>query len=86
MQGELDLSKVHVPAGMVVVSHGEFWAYIMAATIDIMPRNTAPHYTDWETRDRRAIGRSYPGWKNPGDERGYMLAESARASLRKAAA
>lgn len=36
---------------------------------------TSPHehHCEWRTRNRRLIGKSYPGYKEPGDPKKYEL-------------
>lgn len=62
-----------IPAGMVQVTADEFYAAV--GPLDVHP--SVLHSTEfcvWELRDRRVVGRSYPGWKNPGDPQAYMVA------------
>jgi hypothetical protein len=63
--------------GMVVVSEDEFFRRLYADPRDIMPSVRNPEFTIWETKDRWVWGRSYPGWKNPGAEKVYMVKEAA---------
>jgi hypothetical protein len=68
---------------VISVSKEEFFAYVGAR--DIVSSVAHEDYTTWETRQRVEVGRSWPGWKNPGGEHRYMLTESAYAALGKAA-
>jgi hypothetical protein len=59
---------------MTVVSAEEFFALLKADPRDIMPRHAYPDYTTWEDqRTRQVVGRSLPGWRNPGEPKVYML-------------
>jgi hypothetical protein len=63
-----------IPAGMVEVRQDEFYAGIKNISGDPMPSvDDSPFYSAWKTRQGRVIGRTYPGWKNPGDPSAYML-------------
>ena len=65
------------PAGFVVVDEQEFFAKI--GPIDVHPSARMPFFTTWEMRDRRVIGWSFPGWKNPGAlPKVWALAKPAR--------
>jgi cell wall-associated NlpC family hydrolase len=66
---------------MISVSKDEFFSYV--GPRDIVPSTANEDYTVWETRQRIEVGRSWPGWKNPGGEHCYMLTESAYATLGK---
>lgn len=63
-------------AGMVKVTEQEFFK-IMG------PRNVHPscsyskHYSSWrENSGRDEVGRSYPGYINPGDPEAYFVVDS----------
>jgi len=71
-----DPRPLQVPADMVIVSRDEFFAYVNPR--DIVLSNHDPNHTTWETRSRVVVGRTYPGWKNPGGERTYLLTKRAR--------
>lgn len=71
-------TTVPTPAGMVAVTQDQFFAYINPR--DVNPRCAAETYSDWETRDRLLVGRSFPGWKSSGDEEAYFLTLSARST------
>jgi hypothetical protein len=65
---------------MIIVSEEEFFAYVGG------PRNVHPraeeNFSSWEiVSTRELVGRSTPGWKNPGGPRTYMLTEAAAASI-----
>lgn len=62
--------------GMVIVTKDEFYAAI--GPLDVHPSMLSPDFDSWELRDRTVIGRSYPGWRNPGEPHVYMLAAEAR--------
>lgn len=66
---------------MIEVTKDQFFAALYADKRDIMPRNTDPTYTDWETPHRHQFGRTYPGWKNPGDPKRYLLAQKPAAGV-----
>lgn len=59
------------PAGMKSVTKEAFYAHI--GPLDVVLNVNSPDYTVWEMRDRREVGRSYPGWKYPGRKRAYFL-------------
>lgn len=62
------------PADMVEVSYEEFFAVMNP--LDVHPSlSHSDAYSVWELRDRTVVGRSYPGWKNPGDPKHYFLAK-----------
>lgn len=63
--------QVPTPAGMRRVSKVEF--FDLVGPRDVTPYSGQPEYTTWETSDRVVIGRSYPGWRNPGDPKVYFL-------------
>lgn len=59
--------------GMTEVSREKFFAFLHEDSRDIMPSLTDPTFSNWETKDRQLIGRTYPGWRNPSDKSFYML-------------
>lgn len=59
------------PAGMRRVSKDEFYAFM--GPQDVHPSTLNPQFTVWELRNREVIGRSYPGWKNPGEPKAYFI-------------
>lgn len=66
------MTKPDAPTGMKEVSKDAFYAFI--GPRDIHPSVLhSTSYCAWEMRDRTIIGRSYPGWKNPGDTSAYFL-------------
>ena len=56
--------------GMREVTKAEFFA---AMRRDVHPNHGNPEVTVWETRSRDVVGKSLPGWKNPGGPRRYFL-------------
>lgn len=70
---DAERTVIEAPAGMVRVTQMEFFAAIAADSRDIMPTTMNPNFSSWETRNRAVVGRSYPGWRNPGDPKGYFL-------------
>jgi hypothetical protein len=68
---------------MIAVTQEEFFSYV--GPRDIVPSNANPEYTVWETRHRVEVGRSYPGWRNPGEPARYLLTEAAHSALKVAA-
>ncbi len=64
-----------IPPGFVQVTHEQFYAALRADSRDIMPTTNSETFSDWEVVGSRAVwGRSFPGWKNPGDDKAYFLA------------
>lgn len=64
-----------VPDGMTVVSSDKFYAVINP--LDVRPSVLhSPFFCVWELRDRTVVGRSWPGWKNPGEPASYALVNS----------
>lgn len=57
------------------VTQREFFAYV--GPRDIVCSHIHPDRTLWETRDRRLVGVSYPGWKNPGGAERWLLISEA---------
>lgn len=70
---------IKAPEGMVAVSQDVFFSYV--GPRDIVISNNSPSYGVWETRSRQTVGQTYPGWKNPRDEKAYFLTNAAFASL-----
>ncbi len=62
---------------LIEVSRDSFFEFLKRDPRDIMPSLTDPSYSNWETKGREVVGRTYPGWRNPGDEKKYLLIESA---------
>jgi hypothetical protein len=75
-------TSIPTPAGMALVTQGQFFAFLKQDPRDIMPRNIQPHETSWQTPQQTEVGRSYPGWKNPGDEEAWFLTDAAKATLK----
>ena len=60
--------------GFMTVSKEAF--FMIVGSQNVFPSNTFPEFTDWKTwkdGDFVVIGRSRPGWKNPGDKKVWML-------------
>lgn len=67
-----------VPAGMVQVTKEKFFAALYADRRDIMPTHENDSFTNWNVvHGGQAWGRSFPGWKNPGDAEAHFIIESA---------
>ena len=62
---------IETPLGMRPVTQEAFYAFV--GPRDIVSSVVNPLFTVWETRNRTVVGRTYPGWKNPGDEKAYFL-------------
>ena len=61
-----------VPKGMVVVTEEAFFARVGAGNIH--PSFDGKYATDWlEANSRRRVGRSLPGYVNPGEPKVWML-------------
>lgn len=73
-------TSVPAPAGMVAVTQDQFFAYV--GPRDIVTSLNDPTFTVWETRCREPVGRTYPGWKNPGGEEAHFLTQAAAAALK----
>lgn len=56
------------------VTKEEFFAAI--GLTNVHPSHNHEDYTLWETPDRRVVGKSLPGWKNPGDPKVWMLPDN----------
>lgn len=54
------------------VTQGQFFEAIANCSRDIV---TSPqeHHCEWRTRDRILVGKTYPGYKEPGDPKKYTL-------------
>ncbi|SDR54539.1 hypothetical protein SAMN05443245_7450 [Paraburkholderia fungorum] len=63
----------NVPAGFREVTKDEFFAALYSDPRDIMPSNVNPNFTSWETKRREVWGWTYPGWKNPREEKIFAL-------------
>lgn len=62
------------PEGMKQVSKEEFFDALYADKRDIMPSIAeSDKYSVWMTTSRYVWGYSYPGWKNPQDEKAYFI-------------
>lgn len=57
--------------GFMEVTREEFFATV--GRLNVHPHNNNPYYSDWETPSRTLLGRTYPGWKNPGNEKRYLV-------------
>lgn len=64
---------METPAGMIEVTEKQFFAALFADQRDVMPSHNQPDHTDWLDKNARVFGRTFPGWKNPGDEKHYLL-------------
>lgn len=64
-------AETNAVAGMREVTKDEFYAHV--GPMDVTCNLDNPTYTVWETRNRTVVGRSYPGWRNPGDQKSYWL-------------
>lgn len=66
------MTEITIPAGMRQVTKEEFFAAV--GPRDVHPR---PHKThsEWETRERRVVGRSWPGYMCEGPT-AYALVRS----------
>jgi hypothetical protein len=69
---------------MITVTKDEFFRYV--GPRDIVASHENSSYSEWQTRDRHIIGRTYPGWKNPGDEKVYMLTEESYEEMKNGSA
>lgn len=67
------MSTFTVPSGFVQVTKEQFYAELYADQRDIMPTTDNELFSNWEVVKGRALwGRSFPGWKNPGDPQAYF--------------
>lgn len=59
--------------GMREVTKAEFFATV--GQLDAHPNcSLSTEYSVWEIRGtRQVVGRSYPGWKNPGEPKRYFV-------------
>ncbi|MER9195280.1 hypothetical protein NKI13_18555 [Mesorhizobium australicum] len=58
------------------VTKEEFFAHV--GPLDVVTSLRSPDHTDWELRDRRLVGRSFPGWKNPSEPKRWLLVEAGK--------
>lgn len=66
--------EIKIPDGMQRVTETEFFEFLKRDTRDIMPTTEAREYSVWRSQRTRAIvGRTYPGWANPGTEKAYFI-------------
>ena len=64
-----------IPQGWQEVTEQQFYAALKADRRDIMPSVKYPFVTIWAPQHGHGeFGRSWPGWKNPGDPEKYALA------------
>lgn len=54
----------------------EFYSYMGPKDVAL---HLEPTFTIWETKDRREVGRSWPGWKNPEGEKHYQINEDNKS-------
>lgn len=59
---------------MKQVTQDEFYRILYADKRDIVPSVREERVTIWESRSREVFGVSYPGWRNPGDDKRYYIA------------
>ena len=63
---------MEAPEGMREVSQSEFYAHI--GPMAVHPSVAySPDYTVWHTPSFVEVGRTFPGWKKPGDPKHYFL-------------
>jgi hypothetical protein len=74
------MDAVPVPDGFVAVSRDEFFDCM--GPLNVHPSVMNPAFSSWETPSRQVIGRSYPGYKHPGDPKAFMLTTAAHAQLK----
>jgi hypothetical protein len=67
---------------MTEVTAEQFFQFLRDDPRDIMPELTAPDYSNWKTRNGGVVARTYPGWRNPGDARRYLVLSSALRATR----
>ena len=60
---------------MIEVTQEQFFAYM--GPRDVYPRNDHPDHAEWETSRRELVGRSYPGYRDPGAPKRWLLTEAA---------
>lgn len=58
---------------MVEVTADRFFEVV--GPMDVHP-NSLDFHTIWETPQREVVGRSLPGWKQPGEPKVYFLTSS----------
>jgi hypothetical protein len=64
------------PEGMVEVTQDEFFVALRRDRRDVMPRLEDPFSSTWRDTQGVLVGRTVPGWKNPGPESRYALMRS----------
>ena len=62
-----------IPDGMVEVTRDQFFATV--GTMNVHPSNAHEEFTAWETPFREELGRSWPGWRNPGAPKRWAISE-----------
>lgn len=62
----------------MLVTKGQFFATI--GHLDVMPRDSRPESTDWETPGRERLGWSAPGWRNPSAHKTVYALRAAAAA------
>lgn len=63
-----------VPPGFSQVPQEQFYATLYADSRDIMPTvENSDSFSDWVAKGGELWGRSFPGWKNPGDAKAYFI-------------
>ena len=63
---------------LIVVSRDDFYSYINPRDIVL---SSFPERTDWRTRSYTLVGRSIPGYLDPGKPETYMLTKDAYTTL-----
>ena len=69
------MGKTESMKKLIEVTKSEFFAHI--GQRDIICNLDRRDCTDWETRNRTLVGRTYPGWANPQDKKVYMITVAA---------
>lgn len=65
---------IEIPEGFKLVSREEFFNLLCADKRDIMPSTKESEcHNVWMTPERFIWGYSYPGYKNPRDEKAYFV-------------
>jgi hypothetical protein len=61
--------------GFVEVTKEQFWSFVKTTDLNIHPYNGDRDFATWKlVRDNDVVvGRSYPGWANPGDPERFLL-------------
>lgn len=69
------MSTFPVPPGFSQVPQEQFYATLYADPRDIMPTvENSDSFSDWQVAKGGELwGRSFPGWKNPGDAKAYFI-------------